>query len=228
MQPRNGASFGEYAVLRAIAAYGGEVTPAQLASIGIEGALNIVNRMLPTKARHSLKAKTKITRAGKVRPPLLRLVRPQSRKGGSVRYCLTPQGMAAVRLAGPWLSETDHWVVEWTADWVEVRRSTRQAKRQAQRSVKILKRPATPGILAAARRGGDLLLGKFSESGVVMHAEAGRSVYGRPNDADWKAFQKAMADTYGATVVSEAKPDFLRWPAALLANKASRTLDRAA
>ncbi len=117
MRARNGATFAELAVLRALHVKGGEASFAELSLTDIPGIEKVLKGMLPAKARP--KTVGRRTASGKVRAGRAGLIGKEFRDG-QVFYRIAPAGAAGATFAGPWTQKTRHWAVEWTPSRVLV------------------------------------------------------------------------------------------------------------
>jgi hypothetical protein len=117
MKARNGATFAELAVLRALRIKGGEASFADLSKTDIRAVERVLKGMLPAKARPNTAGRR--TTAGKVRAGRAGLIGKDFREG-QVYYRLAPAGMAGASFSGPWTQKTRKWAVEWTPSRVAV------------------------------------------------------------------------------------------------------------
>jgi hypothetical protein len=117
MRARNGATFAELALLRALRIRGGEVSFADLSKTHIRSVEKVLKGMLPAKSRPSTVGRR--TLSGKVRAGRAGLI-GKTFRDGQVYYHIAPAGLAAASFAGPWTQKTLKWAVEWTPSRVEV------------------------------------------------------------------------------------------------------------
>lgn len=117
MRARNGATFAELAILRALRIKGGEASFADLAKTDIRCVEKVLKGMLPAKSRPNTVGRKNAT--GKVRAGRSGLI-GKTFRGGQVYYRIAPAGMAGASFAGPWTQKTLKWAVEWTPARVAV------------------------------------------------------------------------------------------------------------
>lgn len=117
MRARNGATFAELAVLRALRAKGGEAAFADLAKLDIRAVEKVLKGMLPAKARPCTTGRRTASR--KVRAGRAGLIAKEFR-GGQVHYRIAPAGAGAAAYGGPWTQKTKRWAVVWTTARVDV------------------------------------------------------------------------------------------------------------
>lgn len=111
MKARNGATFAELAVLRALQLKGGEASFADLAKMNIRGVEKILKGMLPAKSRPNSEGRK--TPSGRVRAGRAGLI-GRTYRDGQIYYRIAPAGTAGASFAGPWTQKTLKWAVEWT------------------------------------------------------------------------------------------------------------------
>lgn len=116
MKAANGGSYGEFVVLRALKAKGGEASFADLSAIHLKGIEKIVVGMLPARSRPKDSTPSKRTMRGAVRPPLIR----RHFQGAAVHYRLTPAGWRGANHQGPWTIQVGSIILEWNAETAEV------------------------------------------------------------------------------------------------------------
>lgn len=117
MKARNGATFAELAILRALQVKGGEASFADLSKIQIRSVEKVLKGMLPAKSRPNTAGRRNAS--GKVRAGRSGLVGKLFRDG-HVYFRIAPAGMAGATFAGPWTQKTAKWAVEWTPSRVSV------------------------------------------------------------------------------------------------------------
>ncbi|MGY3582431.1 hypothetical protein ACVIGB_000645 [Bradyrhizobium sp. USDA 4341] len=115
MKAANGGSYGEFVVLRALKAKGGQAAFSELSAIHLKGIERIVLGMLPARSRPK-EIPSKTTMRGAVRPPLIR----RRFVNNAVHYHLTLAGWRGANHPGPWTVQVGDVILEWNAAAVEV------------------------------------------------------------------------------------------------------------
>jgi hypothetical protein len=115
MKMENGATFGEFAVLRALKAKGGEAPFSELAKIELKGIALILGRMLSPRSRQKGVSGRQAMKGNGERPALFR----RHFVGSAVHFRLTESGWKGAEDSGPWTRFAGKTLLEWTPDLVE-------------------------------------------------------------------------------------------------------------
>ncbi|WP_036030061.1 hypothetical protein [Bradyrhizobium yuanmingense] len=115
MKMENGATFGEFAVLRALKAKGGEAPFSQLARIELRGIAVILGRMLSPRSRQKGVSGRQTMNGDGERSALVR----RHFVGSAVHFRLTKSGWKGAEYSGPWMRFAGKTLLEWTPDIVE-------------------------------------------------------------------------------------------------------------
>ncbi len=115
MKMENGATYGEFVVLRALAVKGGEAPFSELLKIHLRGIEQVLGRMLPPRSRQKGVPGRQTMKGDGPRPALV-----QRRFVGSVlHYRLTKSGWKGAKYSGPWARLVGRTLLQWTPDLVE-------------------------------------------------------------------------------------------------------------
>lgn len=115
MKAANGGSYGEFVVLRALKAKGGDAAFSELSAIRLKGIERILLGMLPPQSRPK-GIPSKKTMRGSIRPPLVR----RYFVGNALHYKLTPAGWRGANHPGPWTIQIGDVILEWNSAMAEV------------------------------------------------------------------------------------------------------------
>jgi hypothetical protein len=112
----NGATYGEFVVLRALRIKGGEAPFSELSKIDLRGIERLFGRMLPPRSRQKGVAGRRTMKGDGMRPALVR----RRFVGSALHYRLTKPGWKGAEYSGPWTRFVGKTLLEWTPDLVAV------------------------------------------------------------------------------------------------------------
>jgi hypothetical protein len=115
MKMENGATYGEFAVLRALKVKGGEAPFSELSRIHLRGIERLLCRMLPPRSRQKGVTGRQTMKGDRPRPALVQ----RRFVGSALHYRLTRSGWKGAKYNGPWERLVGRTLLEWTPDLVE-------------------------------------------------------------------------------------------------------------
>jgi hypothetical protein len=115
MKMENGATYGEFVVLRALRVKGGEAPFSELSKIHLRGIERLLCRMLPPRSRQKGVPGRQTMKRDGPRPALVQ----RRFVGSALHYRLTKSGWKGANYSGPWARLVGRTLLEWTPDLVE-------------------------------------------------------------------------------------------------------------